>query len=109
MHTRHGGGAASEEGVEDEVIFAGRGVEDAFEEGDGFLCGMFAEDFFVLAGREDFSPDEVFVFLHELDFFIAVRGFEITAPDGFHLLASRISAHFLVIEEVLAFFGLSRP
>ncbi len=51
-----GGGAAAEEGVEDEVAGVGGGEEAAFDEGDGFLGGMFAVGFFGVAGSGQ-GPD----------------------------------------------------
>jgi hypothetical protein len=44
-----GGGAAAEEGVEDEVAGVGGGEDAAFDEGDGFLGGVFAVGFFGVA------------------------------------------------------------
>src|SRR2546422_7603934 len=73
--SRKKSGAATGEGVEDEVAFVGGGEEDAFEEGNGFLGGVLAEFFLPGLGRTDL-------------------------PDGFHLLAAIGFLHELVIEGV---------
>ena len=77
-------GAATTERVEDEVAFVGRGEEDAFEEGDGFLRGVLAEFFLPGFGRTDF-------------------------PDGFHLFAAIGFLHELVVEGVAGLFVLGGP
>ena len=73
------GCAATEEWVEDEVAFVGGGEEDAFEEGDGLLGGVFAVALFGFVRGED-------------------------RPDGFHLLAAGDLSHVLVIEFVAGLF-----
>ena len=62
----------------------GGGEEDAFEEGERLLGGMFAEALFVAAGREN-------------------------APDGFHLFAGVGFLHELVVEGVARLFVFGGP
>ena len=45
----NGGRSAAEKGVEDEVAGVGRGQQAAFDERNGFLGGMLAVRFFVVA------------------------------------------------------------
>ena len=61
-----GGGAAAEEGVEDEVAGVGGGEQAAFDEGDGFLGGVFAVGFFGIGGRGQ-GPDGKFLEVHRAD------------------------------------------
>ena len=72
-----GGGAGAEERVEDEVTFVGGGEEDAFEESDGFLRGVFTKNLLFFRGRIDF-------------------------PDGFHLAIAVVLLHERVVEGVAA-------
>jgi len=62
----------------------GGGEEDAFEEGEGFLGGMFAEALFPGFGRLDF-------------------------PDGFHLFVAVEFFHEFVVEGVARFFVAGGP
>ena len=86
MKTQSGdsGGSGAEEGVEDEVAFVGGGEEDAFDEGERLLRGMFAEELFLGGGRQDF-------------------------PDGFHLAAGVHLLHQFVIEFVAGLFVARGP
>ena len=76
--------AAAQERVEDEVAFVGGSEEDAFEEGEGLLGGMFAEFFLPGFGGRN-------------------------VPDGFHLFAAGGFLHQLVIEGVAALFVFGGP
>src|SRR5690348_13112760 len=79
-----GGGAGAEEGVEDEVAFVRGGEEDAFDEGERLLRGMFSEFFLPGLGRRD-------------------------GPNGLHLFAASVLAHELVIEFVAGLFVARGP
>src|SRR4051812_31748317 len=78
------GCATAEERVEDGVAGIGGGEDAAFDEGDGFLGGVFAVTFFSVAGRGH-------------------------APYGFHLFAAVDLAHGLVVEVVFAFLAFGSP
>src|SRR5579872_3023644 len=78
------GRSGAEEGIEDQVAFVGGGEEDAFDEGEGLLRGMFAEALFLGGGRQDF-------------------------PDGFHLAAGVHLLHQFVIEFVAGLFVARGP
>jgi len=77
-------GAAAHERIEDNVAFVGGGEDDAFEQRDGLLGWMLAEDFLPRLGRRD-------------------------GPDGFHLFAAGGFLHQLVVEGVAALFVFGGP
>ena len=70
--------AAAVAWIKDQVAFVGGGEEDAFEEGYGFLRGVFAEFFLPGFGGLDF-------------------------PDGLHLFAAIGFLHEFVVEGVAGF------
>jgi len=76
--------ATAHERVEDQVAFVRGGEDDAFEERDGLLRWMLAEELFFAAGWEDF-------------------------PDAFHLLSTVGFFHQLIVEGVAALFVFCGP